>query len=846
MANLKIVFCGMGGNSFLASQVYKDIIDKAGYDLVMITEWANADVKWNINTWPEEIKKCDVVFCPQRIDIQPAKSSIKAISAMALGLPVVASRIKSYEEIIKQGENGYIFDTKEDLYNILMELKDDKKRKSICEKAKESVKEYTVESISDRWVEVLNDVLNNKIKKSKTKVDVKEEPNRDLVDLIIPNYNNLPYLKMLLNSILLNTDHPYHIIISDSGSNEDTWKYLRTLKGMAIIGDPKTRKTFSEACNDGIVASRTKYFMILNSDLIVSKGWLTNIVEKMNTVPRLAACGVLSNCDRGWLHSAPGRKDIPVYDMRLPKSGIELVPGMKKEQIEPHIEELYTFMDESNKKYKGKFIKQPWVATYATIFARCAITEIGVFDTIFKNGCEDLDLMIRLIKGGYTIGQSIDSFVFHFGGISRLAYQTSNREEYNKEDVENHLKIYNKWVFTGEKTIDEFKSMASKPNIVNVTTHRKKIAIWTGPAWEPWNKQKVDEGMAGSETWAAYLSEEFVKKGYETRVYNDLLIDDKSKPLYQPVEGTNSNVIYRDHTYLLEDLKYDYFDYFISSRSVQPFYNNLHVSKKYVMIHDIWLSNDPNMDILSWQVQKYAYLSKWHKDFLRQHHKQMPEDKMFMTANGVNQDLYKDVDSYEKKNKMVYSSSPDRGLYQLLTMLPFIRERVPDFEVVVLYGFFNWKKVCESRNDTASLDFIKKLEKLMEQPGVNYLGRVDKKTLAHHQKESKVWLMPEWFSETFSITAVECGLAKNALLSTDYAGLSTIVGKSGILLPYPEKGLSRDNEYTKEYNDRFIEESIKLLTNEEYRLEWADKAYNKMKEYTWSSVADGWLEEFKK
>ena len=61
------------------------------------------------------------------------------------------------------------------------------------------------------------------------------------------------------------------------------------------------RKNYSEACNAGIKASSSEYFVILNSDVIVSKSWLKNTVKKMKTIPRLAACGVLSNCDRGWL-----------------------------------------------------------------------------------------------------------------------------------------------------------------------------------------------------------------------------------------------------------------------------------------------------------------------------------------------------------------------------------------------------------------------------------------------------------------------------------------------------------------------------------------------------------------
>lgn len=419
--------------------------------------------------------------------------------------------------------------------------------------------------------------------------------------------------------------------------------------------------------------------------------------------------------------------ELPHYDMYLEKAGIDLHPAMKIGEISPHVEELYRFMEDSNKKYKDKFVQQEWVAGYATIYARCAVNEVGLFDPLYKNGCEDLDHMIRLSKFGYITGQALDSFVFHFGGISRGAYQEENRESYNKEDQENHLKYKAKW-------------------------RQPRVVIWTGPAWEPWNKQKVDEGMAGSETWASYLAREFVKKGFRTTIYNDLLSDNKSDIVLDPVHSENGekigDVIYRDHTRMAADVEYDVIDYFIASRSTEPLKLNIHALKKFVMIHDVWLSPDKNYDTMTWQVEKYAYLSDWHRRFLNQHHG-LISDKMFLTGNGQDFSLYSDVDSYKKKNQAVYSSSPDRGLYQLLKMLPEIRKEVPDFELVVAYGFFNWESMAKMRNDQEGLNFIAEIRKLMEQPGVKFVDRVSKKVLAQYEKESKLWLFPTWFSETF-------------------------------------------------------------------------------------------------
>lgn len=109
---------------------------------------------------------------------------------------------------------------------------------------------------------------------------------------------------------------------------------------------------------------------------------------------------------------------------------------------------------------------------------------------------------------------------------------------YDKEDRENHVKLYNKWIFNEPLPLDTpMKDLYAKgaPNILSFDKHAARIAIWTGPAWEPWDKNKVDEGMAGSETWAAYLARSFVKNGYRVTVYNTLLAENKTDTVLDPV-----------------------------------------------------------------------------------------------------------------------------------------------------------------------------------------------------------------------------------------------------------------------------------------------------------------------
>ncbi len=798
---LRAGFFGMGGNSWMVTSWLKDTLEQTGYELVNCTEWDDATIKWDLDTWQDEMLKCDVILCPQRIDIQPAKSNVKVTQAMSMGLPVIGSAIQAYKEAISHDNNGYLATTLKDWKECLEFLRDEKVRERIGREATKNLGNYTIDTVSKRWVDVMTGILTN-IDKTEIKIQAVDRQ----VDIIIPNYNNFDYLRLCLDSILQNTTTQYRVIISDAGSNKATWDELKKLKGFTIIGEQDQRLTFAQACNDAINISKSKYFVILNSDTIVSKNWLNNMLKKMQANERLAACGVLSNCDVGWLINV---KDKPTYNMQVNKD-LTLHPGMKIEQVKQHLDDLYSFMNKSNEENKDKFVEQNWVAAYCTLYVRSAIDEVGLFDESFENGSEDLDLNIRLSKFGYKTGQAIDAFVFHFGGVSRSIAQQENKAIYDIQDKQNHSRLKIKWA-------------------------QKKIAIWTGPAWEKWDELKVQDGMAGSETWAVYLAHAFAKLGFIVYVFNN-----KEEPgMVEEID----NVHYIDYTMMEEFLKYNVIDHFISSRSCEAFKQKIHSLDNFVMIHDVFIHSDKNYDIQRDKVNKYLCLSNWHKEFVKQHHN-IPDNKLHKTANGLPFEYYKDVDSYEKKNQAIYSSSPDRGLWQLLQMLPAIRKEIPDFTLYIAYGFHNWESMAKQRNDIKGLEFIERIKQAIEQPGVVYLGRISKQELARYEIESKVLLYPTWFDETFCITAATAGIAKCAILSTAKGGLLDTVGDCGILLP--SDGLKPNEAYPEPYVAQFVETAIKLYNDDAYRCSWANKAYNKMQAYNWATIAQDLIKLFTK
>lgn len=495
----------------------------------------------------------------------------------------------------------------------------------------------------------------------------------------------------------------------------------------------------------------------------------------------------------------------PVYNMTL-RSGIQLVPGMKIEQMRGHLNELDTHMEDSNRVNKGIFKEQEWVAGYATMYSREAIDRVGLFDEGFKNGCEDLDLCKRLKKYDYKIGQALDSFVFHFGGISRGAYQIEAKKKYDEEDRYNHLYLNEKY---------------SKENVV----------LYSGPSWEKWDFRNVDTGgIGGSETWQVWLAREFVKLGYRVKSFCDC-----------PEPGLmDGGVEYRHYTDYNRYIEQNFIDYFISSRTTDPFKLPLRAGKTFVQIHDIFLLSD-RYQILLDEVDKFCVLSNWHRKFAGEYHG-IPDNKFELMANGLDFSRYDGKKVERNPFRLFYSSSADRGLDTLLYLFPFMKEEIPQLELHIFYGFNTWEAAVKQRNNSDEIRQMEEIKKAMKQPGVFNHGRINQKELAIEQLKSSLWAYCTDFEETFSITAIEAQRAGCPVIATNYAGLQTTVGDSGILIGGGRKGES----YTKEYREKFVAECIDILIDRKKWQEWSERGFKNTEKYSWANVARMWQELFKK
>jgi len=163
------------------------------------------------------------------------------------------------------------------------------------------------------------------------------------------------------------------------------------------------------------------------------------------------------------------------------------------------------------------------------------------------------------------------------------------------------------------------------------------------------------------------------------------------------------------------------------------------------------------------KLSRLVALCESHAGYLKAAHPTVA-DKVCVSSNGIKraviEDLLRDPPA-RNPHRLIYASSPDRGLEYLLQFFPRAKEIVPDLELHVYYGFNNIDKVVEwYKNKGHIAQNTARLRALIEQPGVNFHGRMGQPELAREWFKSGIWCHPSNFTETSCITCMDaqaCG-----------------------------------------------------------------------------------------
>ena len=118
--------------------------------------------EWDIKTIMDRIIEHDVAVipCDLRYDWDIAKSSNRLTMFMALGMPVVASPLPAYREIVRHGKNGFIANSTKDWKKALGTLQDEEVRKRIGLAARKTAcPKFDTATIARQYLGVISDTV---------------------------------------------------------------------------------------------------------------------------------------------------------------------------------------------------------------------------------------------------------------------------------------------------------------------------------------------------------------------------------------------------------------------------------------------------------------------------------------------------------------------------------------------------------------------------------------------------------------------------------------------------------------------------------------------------------------
>ena len=379
--------------------------------------------------------------------------------------------------------------------------------------------------------------------------------------------------------------------------------------------------------------------------------------------------------------------------------------------------------------------------------------------------------------------------------------------------------------------LDESKrAKADERKTLRGTRSDKSIAFFTNTlpfVWHP-----LEDAGAGAERCVMQLAPRFAADGWRVVIFGT---PGPHRGVYEGVEYWDSD----------EFLPGEPFKVFVSSRALQPFQADLNCKASILWMHDVNVGE--GLLALRDKPSVVAGLTNWHMAHLAKLYS-IASAKLTVLPNGVELDRFPTsrVNDTGNAPTFIWSSSPDRGLDNLLAMWPVIRERYPTATLKIFYGWDIIDRIIMAHRNAGSRamgielmkqQIIDQIEWLGgEEGGVFWCGRVGQDELAKEMYQANFWPYPTSFMETFCITAIEMQAAGVIPIASNLAALGeSVATKENLVAGWP---MNRD------YQVRWLSMLDHLITNETQgeilRLDARTKGRALAESFTWDAAYARW------
>lgn len=303
-----------------------------------------------------------------------------------------------------------------------------------------------------------------------------------------------------------------------------------------------------------------------------------------------------------------------------------------------------------------------------------------------------------------------------------------------------------------------------------------RVHFYSPLAFEPWDwRASIEQGIGGSETSQVEMAWRLARRGHEVTCY---------APLPDDCPGEWRGTAWRR----IEEASFEDPGLWIMYRCpadldrVQP-----QADRRFWLLWQDW--DYPGLtEARSAKVERHVTLCQWHARYMASRYPYLA-GQIWITSNGLKRDLLEQVEQelagswtyqtslvgHRDPCKIVFASSPDRGLARVVRAVSRAREVLPDLTLHVTYGFNNLDKLPQFK---ASSDALKAL---LQQPWITAHGRISQPALYRLWLSAGLWVYPTTFHETSCITAMEAQACGAIPITSPVAALVENV-RHGVLL----------------------------------------------------------------
>jgi len=222
------------------------------------------------------------------------------------------------------------------------------------------------------------------------------------LSVAILNWNGVSLLERFIPKVISTCPDWAEVVVIDNASTDSSVQWLAENAPEVTVISNAENSGYAGGYNEGLSLLSTKYWVLLNSDVEVTEGWLDPILNAFESQPEMAAC-------------QPKIKDLK-NPSRFEYAGGS--GGFMDYLGYPFNRGRIFFTEEEDQGQYNEPSEVFWATGCCLCIRSKVFKDLNGFDATFFAHMEEIDLCWRIRLAGHSIWVVPQSEVYHLGGAT--------------------------------------------------------------------------------------------------------------------------------------------------------------------------------------------------------------------------------------------------------------------------------------------------------------------------------------------------------------------------------------------------------------------------------------------